>query len=259
MHNIPEFCRSCLFERSYIKPSASILSGMQRAIMLSTCAEKSKFSKLNDFDDIAPGLTSVAQLGGVDKNKYTGEIDWIPMTQDSWWIAYDVARTISTSSGSAPVTVNFNERRVIFDTGDGGLAGIPTDDWNLLVESAGATQDSDGNWWFPCESTMSMNLNGSQGVIYTVPLGDTNNVNSDDSTMCAATMNSMGQGPNWCAFLHYAPSVISPYSHRVRRIMGLPFFSNYYMIFHYEANVMGLAAKNLGASALTTSVLIGPS
>jgi hypothetical protein len=259
MCNIHEFCGRRVFERSYIKPSVIILSGMRRVMVLSTSAENCISSKLNDFDNIAPGLTSVAQLGGVDKNKYTGEIDWIPMTQDSWWIAYDVTRTISTSSGSAPVTVDFNERRVIFDTGDGGLAGIPTDDWNFLINAAGATYDDDGNWWFPCDSTMSMALNGSQGVIYTVPLGDINNVAEYDSSMCAATMNSMGQGPNWCAFLRFIRSEMIVLLALVRRIMGLPFFSNYYMIFHYEANMMGLAAKNLGASALTTSVLIGPS
>jgi hypothetical protein len=39
--------------------------------------------------------------------------------------------------------------------------------------------------------------------------------------------------------------------------MGAPFLDQYYLVFHYKANVMGLGKKNLAASAATTSVFIG--
>jgi hypothetical protein len=41
--------------------------------------------------------------------------------------------------------------------------------------------------------------------------------------------------------------------------MGAPFLDQYYIIFHFVDNVIGFATKNLGASAATTSVLIGSS
>lgn len=41
------------------------------------------------------------------------------------------------------------------------------------------------------------------------------------------------------------------------RLMGAPFLHSYYLIFHYQANLMGFATKNVAASAATSAVLIG--
>lgn len=39
--------------------------------------------------------------------------------------------------------------------------------------------------------------------------------------------------------------------------MGIDFLTDWYVILHYEAGMMGFATKNVGASAATTSVLTG--
>jgi hypothetical protein len=90
-------------------------------------------AKLNSFDQVASGVSPVVQIGGIDKNKYTGAIDWIPMTQDSWFIAPGVTHSFRASSTSPSTPIQFFQQRIIFDTGDPNLAGMPLNDWNTLV------------------------------------------------------------------------------------------------------------------------------
>jgi hypothetical protein len=140
---------------------------------------------------------SVAQIGGVDKNKFVGSIDWTPMSQDSQWIAPNIARTIMVSDNNAPVAPGFAHTGVLFDTGDPTLMGVPTDDWNLLLGVVGATQDDNGAWLFPCQSRMTINMKGSQGRTYTFYLADRTQNNNG---MCPTFLNDMGYADNWQVF-----------------------------------------------------------
>ena len=41
------------------------------------------------------------------------------------------------------------------------------------------------------------------------------------------------------------------------RLVGVGFLSDFYVVFHYLSNQMGLATKNVAANAATVSVLTG--
>jgi hypothetical protein len=152
------------------------------------------YRQLSSTDKPASGVVSVVQVGGVDKNKYTGSIDWLPMTQDSWWISPSQVRTVKKTSTSAAITPSFTSSTIIFDTGDPGFVGLPTEDWNVLTAALGATEDSSGQWWFPCQSTMSLNFKGNVGSTYTINLGDTTR---QSNGLCAALANDAGVQADW--------------------------------------------------------------
>ena len=71
-------------------------------------------------DNPASGVSSVAQLGGVDKNKFTGAIDWVPMNAGSAWQSPSQTRTVRATTNGAPVSVTFVTPIIEFDTGDPG-------------------------------------------------------------------------------------------------------------------------------------------
>lgn len=73
---------------------------------------------MDESDDPAEGVTSVAQLGGVDKNKYTGEIDWVPMDAALQWQSPSQIRTVRATTNGSPVDVEFTTPILEFDTGD---------------------------------------------------------------------------------------------------------------------------------------------
>jgi hypothetical protein len=147
-------------------------------------------------DAPAAGVTSVAQPGAIDRNKFTGSIDWIPMNLVSMWQSPSQTRTVKVTTKSASIAPAFGHPVITFDTSDPGLLGLPTDDWTLLVDAVGAEQDSDGNWWFPCQSTMSLGLNGNQGRTYTFALAGT--TTDPFSGLCNALANDAGPTTNWC-------------------------------------------------------------
>jgi hypothetical protein len=119
------------------------------------------------------------------------------MNLESMWQSPSQTRTVKISSTSAAITPAFGHPAITFDTGDPGLLGIPTDDWTLLVNAVGATQDSNSNWWFPCGSTMSLGLKGNQGRTYTFALGD---VTNQQNGLCGALANDAGATTNWYFF-----------------------------------------------------------
>lgn len=77
-------------------------------------------TQLTSKDSPASGVVSVAQIGGVDQNKYTGAIDWVPMSPSGFWISPSQVRTARATTGGPVISVTNNIPLVMFDTGTGG-------------------------------------------------------------------------------------------------------------------------------------------
>lgn len=148
-------------------------------------------------DHIASGVTAQGQIGGIDANKFTGSIDWIPLTLVSAWQSSSSTKTVRTTTGGPAVPATFTTPVIEFDTGDPGLIALPTPDWNVLTNAVGAFQDASNNWWFPCNSTITINFHGSQNRDYPVALADPTQPNSSRPGFCAATGNDEGVSTNW--------------------------------------------------------------
>lgn len=138
-----------------------------------------------------------------------------------------------------------------------GLLSIPDDDFYTLSNGLDAINDPDsGNWYWPCESTLMIDMNGSQGRVYTIQLADPTQPYSETEGYCASRIDGPGIGAN-----DWSVSVIvrqtQPLTQRDRRLLGLQFMVDYYMILEYRSNLLGFATKNVDSSAATTSVLTG--
>lgn len=77
-------------------------------------------TQLTSKDSPASGVVSVAQIGGVDQNKYTGAIDWVPMTPSTGWVCPSQTRTAQATIGGPVIPVTNNTPTIFFDTGNGG-------------------------------------------------------------------------------------------------------------------------------------------
>ncbi|KZT51842.1 acid protease [Calocera cornea HHB12733] len=196
------------------------------------------FYQLDGTEDVPPGVVSQGAIGGLDANKFTGEVDWIPMGPQEMWTNPTSKRWVqaSPSSDTIDATEQFTHPAITFDTGDPGLLGLPHNDWLTLMSLLGAQgPDSNGNFIIPCDSTMTWNFFGTQMRNYTFNLADTTSDNG--SGFCNPSANDAGDTTNW--------------------ITGVPFIDQYYIAFHYAANLMGFATRNLGASAAGSSPYLG--
>ncbi|EJU04501.1 acid protease [Dacryopinax primogenitus] len=192
------------------------------------------FYQLDGSESVPSGVVSQASIGGLDANKFTGQVDWIPMGPQFMWTNPTSTRWVQASPSATvqDATEEFNHPAITFDTGDPGLLGLPHDDWVTLMSLLGAEgPDSNGNYLIPWESTMTWNFYGSQMRNYTFNLADTTTDNG--SGFCNPSANDAGDTTNW--------------------ITGAPFLHQYYIAFHYAANLMGFATRNLGASAAHSS------
>ncbi|EJU04519.1 hypothetical protein DACRYDRAFT_105575 [Dacryopinax primogenitus] len=147
-------------------------------------------------------------------------------------------RIVKTSSSSSGVDATnlFNHPVLAFDTGDNQLLGLPHDDWLTLMSLLGAQgSDSNGNFLIPCGSTMTYNFFGTKNREYTFSIADTTTNNGQG--FCKPTVIDSGSTTNW--------------------ITGMPFLHQYYVAFHYTANMMGFGTRNLGASAAQSKPFVG--
>lgn len=168
-------------------------------------------------DNAASGVSSVAQLGGVDTNKYTGEIDWVPMDASWRWQSPSQVRTIRATTDGPEVPFTWSGDSILFDTGHprkcchaseppmrNGLSCCPADffspppdDWAQLTIALQAIQDFEndgGAWFFPCDSTLTLMMHGSQSREYVIPLADPTQPYSQVEGYCLATGNDEGPG-----------------------------------------------------------------
>lgn len=81
------------------------------------------FYQLAPDDNVPSGVQSQVAIGGVDRNKYTGCMDWIPLTNDSMWISPHNERYVSAGSGAPTIdaTALFARTQLTFDTGGKSL------------------------------------------------------------------------------------------------------------------------------------------
>ncbi|KAF8314074.1 acid protease [Clavulina sp. PMI_390] len=201
------------------------------------------FYLLASTDDVPANTQSEVAIGALDASKYTGSMDWIPLTStDSMWISPGNTRYASAGLGqpSMDLTSQFNHTKLTFDTGDPGLLGLPTNDWKTLVAAIGGQgPDSSGDYLFPCNSTMTFNFNGSEGRNYTFNLADITKDNG--SGFCSPLANDAGDTTNW--------------------ITGVPFFEHYYTAWYYGnkgvGSTLGLGWKNLNTTASQSTPVVG--
>lgn len=92
-------------------------------------------------------------------------------------------------------TAQFTHTTLALDTGDPGLLGLPTNDWQTLVQLAGAKSDGSGGWRFPCAASMTWNFHGTTNRNYTFALADAGS--DDGSGFCNALANDAGDTTNW--------------------------------------------------------------
>lgn len=74
-------------------------------------------------------------------------------------------------TSTAPST-KFNDHRAHRFQYLSGVASIPDVDFDPLAAALDAIQDSDGNWWWPCEATITFMPKGTQNREYTFNIAD---------------------------------------------------------------------------------------
>merc|ERR1711907_626886 len=107
------------------------------------------------------GGNSEMVLGGVDPSHYTGEIHYVPLTLDAYWMF----KMDKFSIGS----VSESDVTVIADTGTSLLAG-PTDFITKVQEAIGATPLAHGEYTLDCSKLdslpkLTITLNGKDFVL----------------------------------------------------------------------------------------------
>jgi len=155
-------------------------------------------------------------LGGIDTTRYTGDINYIPLKDTSWWLIDQD----SVSVGSYSVTGG----SAILDTGT-SLIGGPPDVIQSINSAVGAQDDGNGNYFFPNCGTqtavpVTFTLGGNDYVIestdYIIPGAD-----PDGNCRSAFSPFTSGGDPFW--------------------ILGDVFIGKYYTIFDVGNQQIGLA------------------
>lgn len=138
----------------------------------------------------------------------------MPVTQDSMWNVPSAQRFVKGAGATINATAKFTHTSIVFDTGrssaspraafqksnigifsgDPGILGIPTNDWNTLSNLIGA-QTVNGATLFPCSSAITFNFRGTQFRNYTYALVNTNTNNGNG--LCTPTANDAGDTTNW--------------------------------------------------------------
>ncbi|MGH0149020.1 UNVERIFIED_CONTAM: hypothetical protein FKN15_047405 [Acipenser sinensis] len=108
---------------------------------------------------------SVVTFGGIDPSYYTGNINWIPVTSQTYW---EITMDNITVSGN--VVACSSGCRAIVDTGTSLVIG-PMNDIANIQSSVGASRGQNGEYTVNCNNAKSMpevtfNING---VPFTLP------------------------------------------------------------------------------------------
>ena len=77
-----------------------------------------------------------------------------------------------------------------------GTIAPPNADWENLVIALNAIQDESegGNWYFPCESSITIMFHGSQSREYVIALADPTQPYDKVDGYCLTVANDEGQG-----------------------------------------------------------------
>lgn len=154
-------------------------------------------------------------LGGIDENYYTGDIQYVPLTSDTYWeYKLDGLTVDGVVYGAGD--------KAIMDSGTSLLTG-PTDVVTKLAEAMGATKINKSEYTVDCDApnlpTLTYKLNGMDFVLeskdYLIPNGG----------ICLLAMMGLDvprpNGPLW--------------------IMGDVFMRKYYTVFDVENKQVGIA------------------
>uniref|UniRef100_A0A8D0DYW2 Peptidase A1 domain-containing protein n=1 Tax=Salvator merianae TaxID=96440 RepID=A0A8D0DYW2_SALMN len=157
---------------------------------------------------------SVVTFGGIDQSYYTGPINWIPVTQQTYWqIALD-----SVQVNGQKIACKHGCQAIV-DTGTSLLAGPPTD-ISRIQNIIGATQGSYGEYDINCS-----NLPYMPEVVFVIngvhyPLTPSAYTNQQSQGTCTSGFQNTS-GDLW--------------------ILGDVFIRQYYSIFDRQNNQVGLA------------------
>ena len=163
------------------------------------------------------GEEGTLQLGGYDKSKFVGDLQWIPLKMRNYWL---VALNDITFDGKSVSTAP----HAIVDTGTSLLAG-PTAEVKALAAKAGASPNPFNNnqYFVDCNAnlpTLTFTLNGID-----FPLSGSDYVINAGGGICLFAMVGLDvpapAGPLW--------------------ILGDVFLRRYYSVYDYDNGRVGLA------------------
>jgi len=155
-------------------------------------------------------------LGGTDSNHYTGDLQYVPVTSDTYW----ATKLDSLDYNGKPVTTT---TKVILDTGTSILAG-PSADVKKLADAAGATPIRPGEYTIDCSKAAS--------------LPDVTVTMSGKSFTLKGTDYVINAG-SACLFGFTGIDVPAPMG--PLWIMGDVFIRKYYTVFDMDQNRLGFA------------------
>ncbi|NP_080249.2 gastricsin precursor [Mus musculus] len=160
-------------------------------------------------------------FGGVDENLYTGELTWIPVTQELYWqITIDDFLIGNQASGWC----SSSGCQGIVDTGT-SLLVMPAQYLNELLQTIGAQEGEYGQYFVSCDSvsslpTLTFVLNGVQ-----FPLSPSSYIIQEEGSCMVGleslSLNAESGQPLW--------------------ILGDVFLRSYYAVFDMGNNRVGLA------------------
>jgi len=163
-----------------------------------------------------PGKDGELLLGGINKNHYTGDIVYVPLSSRTYW---QVALDGFNIKGQSVTKV----KNAVIDTGTSLLAG-PTSEIKAIAKLAGATPFIKGEYLIPCsQKTSGINFDFIIGG-KTFTLTPTDYIIPDE-TICLFGMVGIDipppHGPLW--------------------ILGDPFIRAWYSVFDLKEGRMGFA------------------
>jgi len=97
---------------------------------------------LQSSDDVQGELT----LGGVDNSKFTGDVNWVPVISDTYWV---VGLGGMTMNGQSVTAV----KNAIVDSGTSLIVG-PKSEVKKMAQIAGATEVQAGEYSVDCSATL---------------------------------------------------------------------------------------------------------
>lgn len=164
-----------------------------------------------------PGQDGEMDIGGIDKNHYTGEISYVPLSSETYW----AVKLDGLNVGGQSMT---STTKAIVDTGTSLLAG-PKDEVKALARKVGAFPFLHGEYLIGCDKAQSgPNLDFVIG-------GKTYTLSPADYVIKA--------GPKLCLFGMVGIDVPAPMG--PLWILGDPWIRKYYTVFDWGQQRIGFA------------------
>jgi len=159
------------------------------------------------------GVDGELDLGGIDKNHFSGSLQYVPVSSETYW---EVALDGISIEGKSVTKVT----KAIVDTGTSLLAG-PVEEVKAIAKLVGATPLVKGEYIIPC--------NGGKPIVITLGGKDYEMLPGDvvipDAQLCIFGMVGIDipapAGPLW--------------------ILGDPWIRKYYTVFDYGQKQLGFA------------------